>query len=109
MFSRDMKNANILYFLCVMCQSKETIIKGQAVSLYNLKLHVKRKQHPAHAISLRRESRPDLPMENTGNLFVAELQRHHSVPGQQKPQVTEVKGTEHDEDLAGDRLEGGHE
>ncbi|XP_069960596.1 uncharacterized protein [Cherax quadricarinatus] len=47
--SRDTKNANILHFLCVMCQPKETIIKGQAVSLYNLKSHVRRK-HPAHAI-----------------------------------------------------------
>nr|XP_053641143.1 uncharacterized protein LOC128694841 [Cherax quadricarinatus] len=47
--SRDTKNSNILYFLCVMRQPKETIIKGQVVSFYNLKLHVKRK-HPAHAI-----------------------------------------------------------
>nr|XP_053635113.1 uncharacterized protein LOC128690465 [Cherax quadricarinatus] len=46
--SRDTKNANILYFLCVMCQPRETI-KGQASSLYNLKSYVKRK-HPAHAI-----------------------------------------------------------
>ncbi|XP_042235836.1 uncharacterized protein LOC121875363 isoform X1 [Homarus americanus] len=47
--SRDKRNANILYFQCVICQPKETTIKGQATSLYNLKSHVKRK-HPAHAI-----------------------------------------------------------
>ncbi|XP_042229523.1 uncharacterized protein LOC121871369 [Homarus americanus] len=47
--SRDKRNANILYFQCFMCQPKETTIKGQATSLYNLKSHVKRK-HPAHAI-----------------------------------------------------------
>nr|XP_053656644.1 uncharacterized protein LOC128705504 [Cherax quadricarinatus] len=47
--SRDTKNANILYFLCIMCQHSATIIRGQAASLYNLKSHVKRK-HPAHAV-----------------------------------------------------------
>ncbi|XP_050704668.1 uncharacterized protein LOC126990155 [Eriocheir sinensis] len=46
--SRDMTNANVLHFRCVMCHPKETVIDGQTANLYNLKSQVKRK-HPAHA------------------------------------------------------------
>lgn len=41
--SRNKRNANTLYFQCVMCQHRETTINEQASSLYNLMLHVKRK------------------------------------------------------------------
>ncbi|XP_018010078.1 uncharacterized protein LOC108667549 isoform X1 [Hyalella azteca] len=47
--SVDERNANLMFFQCVLCQPKETTIKGHASSLYNLKSHVKR-NHPAHAI-----------------------------------------------------------
>ena len=46
--SVDKRNANLLIFRCVLCQPKETTIKGHVSSLYNLKSHVKR-NHPAHA------------------------------------------------------------
>jgi hypothetical protein len=45
----DKRNANLMFFRCVLCQPKETTIKGHTSSLYNLKSHVKR-NHPAHAI-----------------------------------------------------------
>ena len=46
--SVDKRNANLLFFRCVLCQPKETTIKGHVSSLYNLKSHVKR-NHPVHA------------------------------------------------------------
>src|ERR1051325_3513981 len=54
--SRDQRNDEILYFGCVICQPKETTIKGHASSLANLKSHIKR-NHPAHAIRFEEKTK----------------------------------------------------
>lgn len=52
--SRDESNENSMYFQCVLCQPKKTIIKGQLRSLFNLKSHIIRK-HPAHVAQFNLE------------------------------------------------------